>query len=90
MQLFLPDHLSDFDSLECRCGGGKRFETKHRARSSFDKPVILLDDVVQVFGSDCSDLGGTSKAFEDLVDRLDAGSIGPTFVDDDPQRNAIV
>ena len=46
IELFLTDHLSYFDAFERGGSRVKRFEPEHWARSSFDKPMILLKPVV--------------------------------------------
>jgi hypothetical protein len=41
--------VHDLDPGECHGGGPEGFEPKHRSRLSLDGPVILLNDVVEVF-----------------------------------------
>ena len=43
----------------------------------------MLDDIVQILGSDGSDLCRRAKAFEDFVDLIDPCAIGSTFIDHD-------
>ena len=52
--------------------------------------MVLLDDVVQIFRPDCTDLDCAAEAAEYLVDLFDTCAIGATLVDYDPQWNAIV
>ncbi len=66
----------------------ERFESEHWARSSFDKPMILLNHIVEILGSDGGDLGGAAKALKDFVDLFDPSPIGPTFADHNPQRDS--
>ena len=45
----LLDHVHGLDPGNQFLGTPKRLESEHRACDSFDAPMVLLDDVVEVF-----------------------------------------
>ena len=47
--LALSDHLHELDPGERRYSRPKGFETQHRPRHSFHRPVILFDNVIEIF-----------------------------------------
>lgn len=66
-----------------------RFEAKHGPCDALYEPVILFEDVVEVFLlPDGNQLPITLK-FEDHIHRLKTRKIGATFVDVDQTRMAI-
>jgi len=52
--------------------------------------MVLLDDVVEIFWADYTDLYCAPEAAEYLADLFDTCAIGATLIDYDPQWNAIV
>jgi hypothetical protein len=70
--------VPEFYSGQGRLRRSERFKAEHRANYSFDKPVILLDNIIQIF---------TLPDFDPLVFvsivLLDTGCIGTAFVDVD-------
>ena len=45
----LSDHVSDFNASN-GCGGGvERLEAHHWTCDPFDEPMVLLEDVVEIF-----------------------------------------
>jgi len=56
--LHLPflDHVHDFDAAQNDTRAVEVFEPQHRSSSTFDGPMVLLDDVVQILG--LTDLDG--------------------------------
>ena len=72
-ELALSDHLSDFNPI-LRCGRrSEGLETEHWSDPSFDDPMILFNDVVQVLSSDHLDRDEAAKTLRHLVDGFDAG-----------------
>ena len=48
-QLPFLEHAHEFDPDECVVSCVERFEPRHGSNDTFDGPMILLDDLVQVF-----------------------------------------
>jgi hypothetical protein len=48
-ELAFANHMYQFDAGQDRARRSKRFETRHRPRDAFDRAVILLDNVVEIF-----------------------------------------
>ena len=48
LHLALADHMHEFDAAQQDPGAMKILEAEHRPRASFDRPMILHDNVVQV------------------------------------------
>ena len=48
LQLAFADHVHEFDSGKRNGGRQKRFESPHRPGHSFDRPVILLDNIIEI------------------------------------------
>ena len=46
LQLAFADHVHELDSGKRNGGRPKRFESPYRPGHSFDRPVILLDDII--------------------------------------------
>ncbi len=57
--------------------------------ATLDKSMILLDQVIQIFGPDRLDFGWAAKPIEDFVHLSNARRIGATFVDDNLARDSI-
>ena len=49
MNLSPPDHRHRFVAGQCWPGGGQAAKTQPRPDQAFDPPMILLDDVIQIF-----------------------------------------
>jgi hypothetical protein len=49
-ELTLPDPMHEFDAGNRRCSSPKMFQAEHRAEPQFDRSVILLNQIVEVFG----------------------------------------
>jgi hypothetical protein len=47
-QLPLADHVHDLDTSKDDAGAAERFESKHPSSDALDRPVVLLNDVVEV------------------------------------------
>lgn len=47
--LALGDHVHEFDAAQQDAAATKIHEAQHGPRSSLDRPMILLDNVVQIF-----------------------------------------
>jgi hypothetical protein len=78
VQLPLLYHVHCLGSKDQLLRTPKRLEAHHRISHSFHGPVVLLDDVVEIFGLSKFDLkAGVS------IDTLDGGDIGTTFVGGD-------
>ncbi|KRB87027.1 hypothetical protein ASE07_20710 [Noviherbaspirillum sp. Root189] len=43
------NHMHQLNAGDDGLGGSKRFETQHHPGDSFDRAMILLDDIVEVF-----------------------------------------
>lgn len=63
----------------------KRFETEHRPRDAFDRTVILLDNVVEIF-----DLPNRDRYFAFLVQLPQRCLVGAALVHRDLARHSIV
>ena len=53
------DHMHQFDATQSTSGWSEGFEAGHGANDSFNCPVILLDEIVQVF--DMTNLDGLTR-----------------------------
>jgi hypothetical protein len=42
-------HCIDFDSTQKDPGAAKSLESQHGSRASFDRSMVLLDEIVEVF-----------------------------------------
>ena len=76
--LHLPfgDHMHQFDPGQQDSGTAKSLEPQHGPRSALDRPMVLLDQIVEIFG--LADLDGR---FTIGIDRFERGEIGTAFVD---------
>lgn len=73
--LSLGDHVH-LDSGQKNPGTAKSFEPQHGPRSSLDRAMILLHEIVEIFG-----LTDLDRRFAIGIDGFDCGEIGATFVD---------
>jgi hypothetical protein len=60
-ELAFANHMHQFDAGQDRARRSKRFETEHRPRDTFDRAVILLDNVVEIFDLPNRDWNFTSR-----------------------------
>ncbi len=51
--------------------------------------MILFDQVIQILGPDCFDLGWATKPIKDFVHLSNARRVGSTFVDHDLARDPV-
>jgi hypothetical protein len=83
-QLLFLDHVYEFDPDQRVVGRCKRFESEHGTGDPFDCPMILFDDVVEIF-----DLADFYRSTMFLVVTLDGGFIGVTPVNRDRLRDPV-
>jgi hypothetical protein len=76
--LALLQHAPEFNSGQGRPCTPERFEAQHGANYPLDKPVILLDNVIQIFA--LADFN--SPVFVGIV-LFDSGRIGTAFINVD-------
>ena len=50
IKLILADHMCDFNARKRSAGGLERLECLYRAGHLLDEAVILLDNVIEIFG----------------------------------------
>ena len=67
----------------------ERFEAEHWSGNSFDKPMVLFDDVVEVFRLNNADDPANAGELEDGIEALQAGKISATLVDDNAFRDTV-
>lgn len=48
LHLTLGDHVHELDAAQQDLGATKILEAEHRPRASLDRPMILLDNIVQI------------------------------------------
>jgi len=71
LHLSFRDHVHNLNAGKNDPGTAKCLEPQHRPRSSFDRPMVLLDQVIEIFG--LTDLDGR---FTIGIDRFERGEIG--------------
>ena len=49
IELAFADHVHRFDAPNERASAAKCLEPQHGSHDSFERPMILLDDVIEVF-----------------------------------------
>ncbi len=76
LHLFFRDHVHNLNAGQKDPGRAKSLEPQHGPRSSLDRPMVLLDQVIEIFG-----LADPDGHFTIGIDRLECGEIGATFVD---------
>jgi hypothetical protein len=77
--------MDQFDAGQNHARRSKRFETKHRPRDPFDRAVILLDDVIEIF-----DLPNCDRHFAVLVQLLQRCLVGPALIHRYLVRHSVV
>lgn len=83
-KLPLANHVHHLDACNDDARAPKCFEAQHRARAPFDAPVVLLDDVVQIFALTQLDIGAGIS-----FDAFNSCRVGAAFVDSDLLREVI-
>ena len=73
--LALLDHVHQFDARQSAAGWIEGFEAEYGANDLFDRPVILFDEINQVF--DLTNLDGLTRF---LLERLKSRSVGVALV----------
>jgi hypothetical protein len=84
-QLALPDHVHQLDPRERHGGRPEGFEPQHRSYQSIDGPMILLNNVVEIFG-----LTDLDANFVLGVETFDRRPVGAALVDRDLLRRSIM
>ena len=70
--------MPEFNSCQSGLCGPERFEAQHRSGSPFNEPVILFNNIIQVFA-----LADFHSFTFIVIVLLDSCSIGAAFVDID-------
>jgi hypothetical protein len=73
--LSFGDHMQ-FDAGPKDPGTAKSLEPQHGPRASLDRPMVLLDEIVEIFG-----LADVDRRFTISIDGFERGEIGTAFVD---------
>jgi hypothetical protein len=74
--LSVGDHVRHLDAAQQDAGTPEILEPKHGAGTPFDRPMVLLDEVVEIFG-----LADPDRRFTIGIDRFECSEIGTAFVD---------
>jgi hypothetical protein len=85
LHLSLGDHVHKIDATQKDPCTAKSLESQHGSRASFNRPTVLLDNVVEIFG--LADLDGCLAI---SIDAFECGEIGATFVNVHGRRRAIL
>ncbi len=88
-RIAFTDHMRHFDSCEWGCSGMKCFETHHWLGDPFDKAVVLLKDIIEIFDLPDFNDSTCSGEFQDRIYGLQASQIGAAFVNDNPLGSAV-
>ena len=83
--LSFGDHVHHFDAAQQDPGAAKRFKSQHGPRASLDRPMVLLDEIVEIFG-----LADVDRRFTISIDGFERGEIGAAFVDGHRLGDAIL
>jgi hypothetical protein len=83
--LSFGDHMHNLNAGQKDPGTAERFESQHGSRAALDRPMVLLDKVVEIFG--LADLDGR---FTIIIDGFECGEIGAAFVDGHHLGHAIL
>jgi hypothetical protein len=76
LHLPLGDHMHAFDAAQKDTGTAKILESQHGSRASFDCPMVLLDEVVEIIG-----LTNPDGRFTIGIDGFERSEIGAALVD---------
>ena len=79
------NHVHQLDATQSAAGRVEGFEAEHRPDDPFYGPVILLDEIVQVF--DLADFDGLAGF---LLECLKSGGVCPALVDRDFLRKTVL
>ncbi len=60
-ELLLSDHVRNLNTVQSSRSGSERFKPAHVPHATLDKPMILLDQVIQILGPDRLDFGWAAK-----------------------------
>lgn len=71
LHLSFHDHVHQFDAGQKDPGAAKCLESQHGPCSSLDRPMVLLDQIIEIFR--LADLDGR---FKTSIDRFERGEIG--------------
>ncbi|SOE68322.1 hypothetical protein SAMN05446635_3273 [Burkholderia sp. OK233] len=85
VELPLANAMHQFDAAQKDPRTAKSFESQHGSRTSLDRPMVLLDEVVEIFG--LADLDGR---FTIMIDGFECSEIGAAFVDSHGLGHAIL
>jgi len=83
-QLALADHVHRFDPSDDNMGTVEPFESEHGPNDAFVRPVILLDDVVEILALAQLDIGAMIS-----IVTSNGGDVGAALVDGDFVRFAV-
>jgi len=50
LHLSFGDHVHAFDAAQKDAGTAKILEPQHRSRAALDRPMVLLDEIVEIRG----------------------------------------
>ena len=67
----------------------ERFEAKHWACDALDKTMVLLNDIVEIFGLYDADSPTNTRKFEDDIEALQTRKIGAALVDNNALRDTV-
>jgi hypothetical protein len=70
------DHVHSLNAAQKDPDTAKSLESQHGPRSSLDRPMVLLDQIIEIFR--LTDIDGR---FTIRIDRFERGEIGAAFVD---------
>jgi hypothetical protein len=76
LHLSFHDHVHNFNAGQKDPGAAKSLEPQQGPRTSFDRPMVLLNQIIEIFA--LTDLDGR---FTTAIDRFERGAIGAAFVD---------
>jgi hypothetical protein len=69
-------HFIEFDAAQQDPGAAKRLEPQHGAGAPLDRPMVLLDQVIEIFG-----LADPDGCFAIGIDGFERDEVGTAFVD---------
>ena len=76
LHLSFRDHVHQLNAGQKDPGTAKILEAQHGPDAPLDRPMVLLDEVVEIFG-----LADLDRRFTISIDRFERGEIGTAFVD---------
>jgi hypothetical protein len=74
--LSFRDHVHNLNAGQKDPGTAKSLEPQHGPRSSLDRPMVLFDQVIEIF-----ELADPDGRFTIIVDDFECGELGAAFVD---------